>query len=215
VTLNPNALIGLVVCGVNDSALSTATFDNVSVISAPSPWQSSDVGAVAVSGDAVAIGGAYTVVGSGGDIFDSADAFRYAYQIATGDCDITVRVTDVQPTHNAAKAGVMIRETLNADSVHAMVNITPVGVVEFIRREATGSTSSSTSAANAAAPEWVRLVRSGNTFTASYSNDNVTWTTLGSASIAMTSSVYIGLPVTSHADGTLNSAVLDNVTVTP
>jgi hypothetical protein len=38
---------------------------------------------------------------------------------------------------------------------------------------------------------------------------------MGSVTIAMSTSVYIGLPVTSHVNGTLCTATLDNVVVTP
>jgi hypothetical protein len=59
----------------------------------------------------------------------------------------------------------------------------------------------------------VRMVRSGSTFTAYSSTDGAAWTTVGSVSISMASSVTVGLAVTSHADGTLATAVFDNVSV--
>ncbi|MEO7099397.1 MAG: hypothetical protein ABI162_08550 [Luteolibacter sp.] len=55
----------------------------------------------------------------------------------------------------------------------------------------------------------------GNVFTAYYSANGTTWTTVGSVTITMGSSVYIGLPVCSHINGTLCTSTLDNVTVTP
>jgi hypothetical protein len=38
---------------------------------------------------------------------------------------------------------------------------------------------------------------------------------MGSTNITMASSVVIGLPVTSHLNGTLCTATIDNVTATP
>ena len=63
-------------------------------------------------------------------------------------------------------------------------------------------------------PYWVRLVRSGNTFTAYRSSNGTTWTALGSpVTIPMGSSVFIGLAVTSFSNSALNTSTFSNVTV--
>jgi hypothetical protein len=47
--------------------------------------------------------------------------------------------------------------------------------------------------------KWVRLVRNGTTFTGSYSQDGVEWTSLGSKTVAMTGSSCLGgVAVTAH-----------------
>ncbi|MHC4206501.1 MAG: hypothetical protein ACYSTT_17755, partial [Planctomycetota bacterium] len=56
--------------------------------------------------------GTYTMVGSGSDIWGNADEFQYAYKTLTGVGSIVARVQSVENTNNWAKAGVMIRETL-------------------------------------------------------------------------------------------------------
>jgi hypothetical protein len=61
----------------------------------------------------------------------------------------------------------------------------------------------------------VRVVRSGNMFTAYNSTDGSSWTSMGSVTIAMGTNVYIGLAVTSHNNGTLCTATFDNLEVTP
>ena len=164
---------------------------------------------------AVSVAELASVVGSGADIWGTADAFRYTYRLASGDCDITARVTAIDNTNVWAKAGVMIRETLTAGSRHAMVVVTPGSGVSFQRRTATDGASAHTTTGGLAAPYWVRLTRVGDVFTAYRSADGVTWTTIGSATIPMASDVAIGLAVTSHSAGALCSATLDNITVTP
>ncbi|HWN94856.1 MAG TPA: pectate lyase, partial [Methylomirabilota bacterium] len=77
-----------------------------------------------------------------------------------------------------------------------------------------GSTSS-TSGGSGKAPYWVRLVRSGNTFTAYKSSNGTTWTTVSTHTISMNANTYIGLAVTSRRDGTLNTSRFDNVSATP
>jgi hypothetical protein len=66
-----------------------------------------------------------------------------------------------------------------------------------------------------AAPYWLKIVRSGNTFTSYRSPTGTNWVSLGSQTITMGANVYIGLGVTSHNDGTLCTATFDNVTATP
>jgi hypothetical protein len=185
----------------------------------PSPWQTRNIGSVAATGGVSYASGTrtFTVVGSGADIWGTADAFRYAYQSASGDCTIVARVGSVRNTDPWAKAGVMIRENLNANSKHAAVFVTPGNGVAFQYRTGSGGTSLNVNTAGLSAPYWVKVVRSGNTFTAyrSATGQNNKWTQMGSVTISMASSVYIGLGVTSHKDGTLCPATFDNVTATP
>ena len=77
------------------------------------------------------------------------------------------------------------------------------------------STHQDPSGTGVAAPYWVRLVRSGNTFTAYRSANGTTWTSMGSTTVTMAANVYIGLAVTAHRDGALNRSTIDSVTVVP
>jgi len=109
----------------------------------------------------------------------------------------------------------MIRESLNPDSAHAMMVVTPAQGVSFQRRPGTGATSLNTDATGLAAPYWVRIERdlAGN-FTGYSSADGTTWQLLGTENITMGANTYIGLAVTAH-DATLTcQAVFTNVTTT-
>ncbi len=185
----------------------------------PSPWGKKDIGAVAKTGGASydGIKKQFTLNGSGEDIWGVCDEFRYVYQTASGDCSIVARVTSVGNTHEWAKAGVMIRETLNNGSEHASVFVTPSNGVAFQYRSSTGGSSDNIHTTGLAAPYWVKIVRSGNTFTAyrSATGADGSWTTIGSKTIYMGSSVYIGLAVTAHNDGALSTATFENVTANP
>jgi hypothetical protein len=196
------------------SANATLTVTGGGGGSLPSPWETTDIGAVGATGSAIYNNGTFTVAGSGEDIQGTADEFRYVYQAASGACEIKARVTGVGNTNPWAKAGVMIRESLTAGSKHAMMIVSASSGVEFLWRSSTGGTSSQ-SLASGSAPLWVRVVRSGKKFTGYTSPDGVTWTSIGSTNINMAASVYIGLCVTSHADGALNTSTFDNVTATP
>src|SRR5262249_31413656 len=81
------------------------------------------------------------------------------------------------------------------------------------RRVATGGVSTHTAGGASGAPVWVRLVRNGNTITASSSTNGATWTQVGSDTVTMGAQVFAGLAATSHAAGVLNTSTFDNVQV--
>lgn len=197
----------------SSSPLNVTTLDDVST-DLPSPWATGDIGAVAAAGSASYSNGTFTIEGSGADIWNAADEFRYVYQSLSGDGEVIARVETQENTNGWAKAGVMIRESLDAGSKHAMTVMTPANGASFQRRTATGGTSTSTTTAGLAAPRWVRIVRSGDSFTSFQSADGSSWTQIGSAiTVAMGTTVHAGLAVTSHSDGVLSTATFSNVSV--
>jgi regulation of enolase protein 1 (concanavalin A-like superfamily) len=161
------------------------------------PWTSQDVGLVGVAGSASASNDILSVKGAGADIWGAADAFQFVYQPLQGDGAIVTRVKTVQAARAWTKAGVMIRETLDAGSPHASLFVTPGKGIAFQSRAIAGVTSVGVGTAGAA-PAWVKLVRAGSILTGSMSADGVSWTKVGEATIAMTANVYAGLAVSSH-----------------
>jgi hypothetical protein len=125
------------------------------------------------------------------------------------------RVASVQNRHAWSKAGVMMRESLEAGSPHAAMFTSAAKGLAFQRRSLAGGVSTSTAGALVAPPRWVRIVRAGDVFTAYESANGTTWTLVGSDTIVMGATVHVGLAVTSHADGTLTAAAFDNVLVRP
>jgi regulation of enolase protein 1 (concanavalin A-like superfamily) len=174
-------------------------------------WQHQDIGDVGADGSAYESDGTWTIDASGSDIWNTSDEFHYVYQSLSGDGQIIARVVSVEYTNSWAKAGVMIRETLDGNSKHAMMVVTPGNGMAFQRRTTTGGSSDHTAGSFVTAPYWVKLVRSGNTFSGYESADGSTWTLVGSVSITMATDVYIGLSVTSHSDGDLCTAEIDSV----
>ncbi|MHB1034538.1 MAG: lamin tail domain-containing protein [Pirellulales bacterium] len=199
----------LVVSDVEDLAGTKVVANSSASVSYVS-WAHGDIGNVGAAGDMTFDNGVYTIDASGADIWGTADAFHYVYHTLSGDGEIIARVTSVANTNSWAKAGVMIRETLNADSSHAMMIVTPGNGVALQWRPTTGGGSSNSPTAGAA-PYWVKLNRTGDLFTAYSSPDGAAWSQVGTATITMAANVYIGLAVTSHADGLLTTAVIDNV----
>ena len=166
-----------------------------------------------------AANGDIVMSGIGTDIWDTTDQFRYAYKSLNGDGSMTVRVDSLVRSNEWAKAGVMIRETLEPGSKHAFAAATPEPAhgVSFQRRPATGQDSANTDVADVELPTWVKLSRTGNTFTMQRSADRVTWVDVGPATpldIPMNASVYIGLALCSHDTAIATAAEFSNVSTT-
>ncbi len=80
----------------------------------------------------------------------------------------------------------------------------------------TGARSSTTSNGVIALPYWVRVVRSGSSFSSYYSTDGANWIQRGSTqTVAMSSVSYLaGIAVSSATSGTACTATIDNVSIT-
>jgi alpha-tubulin suppressor-like RCC1 family protein/regulation of enolase protein 1 (concanavalin A-like superfamily) len=207
-----------VTSGLSGAGLGRATVDNLTVSPQPlhplpQPWQQNDVGNVAAAGSGEYDGGKFTIYGSGGDIWNNADAFHFTSQTNTGDGVIIARVNSVQNVDSWSKAGVMLRDSTNANSRHAMVVVTPGNGVSFQRRTATGGSSSNTTILGVTAPVWVKLEHYGNYVGAFYSTDGATWKYIGYDAMSFAPNTQIGLAVTSHNNGPLCKAEFDNVSV--
>jgi hypothetical protein len=164
--------------------------------------------------------GTYTMTGSGADIWViddvEADEFQYAFKALSGTGSIVARVESVDNTHAWAKAGVMIRETLDPESAHAMMIVTPGSGISFQRRPGRSATSAADTTAGITVPYWVKIEREiAGTFSAYSSADGVSWQKLGASEpIQMTTNVYIGLAVTAHNASATCEAVFTNVSTT-
>ena len=145
-----------------------------------------------------------TMSAAGDDIWNNADAFRFAYKKLNGDGSITAKVNSIVQTDVWAKAGVMIRESLTPGSANAANIVSAASGVSFQYRNFTDDVSANVGQGSLAAPYWVRLTRTGNTMKAEMSADGKTWSIIGtdaaasSHDVVMGSSLYIGLCVTSH-----------------
>jgi regulation of enolase protein 1 (concanavalin A-like superfamily) len=172
----------------------------------PAGWQKGDVGNVGIPGSASYAGGTFTLTGSGADIWSTADGFYFVYRTLTGDGEIKGHVESLSCSNTWAKGGVMMRQSLTANSIHAMMDITPSAGAEFSRRLTTGGSTTASSTAGIKAPYAVRLVRKGTTFTGYISFDEVNWVQVGSATINMSGTIYVGFIINSHNNSALCTA---------
>jgi len=157
--------------------------------------------------------GTYTMVASGEDIWGNSDQFHFAWKEHSGAASIIAKVESVENTHGFAKAGVMIRDTLEADSANVALLITPENGVRFQFRNTAGGITDRFFEEGITAPQWVKLERTvGGLVRAYYSADGSTWTQLNLTTVAMNTPMYIGLALTSHDTALTCEAKFSNVT---
>ena len=147
----------------------------------PTGWASRDIGSTGLVGSASVSSGTWTITGSGANIWGTSDEFRFAYQQITGDVDIRVRLASLEDFRKFSKAGVMIRETLNADSRNAFMLFRADQALFLQWRPKTGESTDREDFFPEAAPVWLRLVRRGSQFTGYFSSNGTSWTTAGTA----------------------------------
>ncbi|HYO13006.1 MAG TPA: hypothetical protein VE685_07425 [Thermoanaerobaculia bacterium] len=197
--------------GGSSAPAGAARFESVTVRSLPAPWQAVDVGTVGVAGKAISSGGTWTIQGGGMDIWDTTDDFHYVYQPLNGDGEIVANIAGLTVPTGATRsqAAVMIREKLSASSVHASMVISTDGKAKFRRRTTEGGTtlSDGPSIGSTYPPRWLKLVRSGNVFTAYLSSDGVTWTQIHTPqTVVMPANVWVGLAVLRDGTSTTPAA---------
>ena len=176
-------------------------------------WISTDVGAIGVSGSANNSAGSWTIRGSGADIWGASDAFQFLHRQSNQSGVITARVVDVQATHAFAKAGVMIRASLDANAVTAILDVKPDGGIEFMTRAASGASMQFVEGAASPFPVWLRLGWTSDTVTASTSRDGRQWTLLCATSLDVPLVPEAGIAVTSHDNTQLATATIDNLSI--
>ena len=177
-------------------------------------WLSQDIGNVSKAGSFVQANNTLLVQGSGSDIWYNSDAFHFVYKTLNGNGSITARVESMQNTASWAKAGLMVRESLDADSRQVIEFMSPENGIALQGRSSTGgSTTGFENTTGLITPFWLRLERSGNLFTAYSSLDGSIWNAVGTATIPMATSVKIGLAVCSVNEGAFCNSLFSNVEI--
>ena len=97
-------------------------------------WHTRDIGNTGAIGAAKYEANTFIMNGAGDDIDGATDAFRYLYQYSSGNAAITARVITLEHTHDWAKAGVMMRDGLDPDSLNACIVVTPGKGISFLWR---------------------------------------------------------------------------------
>jgi hypothetical protein len=201
----------LVVTSHDRSQPNTSTFDHVVVAS--HLLTDTDVGDVGQAGCVCGIGGngnttTYLQGGSGADIWGTQDAFNFDYRLLLDDQRVVAKVHDISADAGVsidpfAKAGVMIRESLDPASPFVILDVRPGGEIEFMARHSPGGETEFISGGTTTIPVMLRLTRNGSSIVGETSLDGTNWNTVGVAAVNFSAAPLAGNVVTSHNRGTI------------
>src|ERR1043166_1834754 len=206
----------------------------------PSPWDQGDIGNVKVPGGCHLDDSTYQVSGSGGDRFGTEDSAHFLYQPWVADGVIVARVVGFSNTNGAAKAGLMVRSSLEAGAVNAFLAMGGPNRVTFQRRFEAGNPSerdtfrvvplpggpqqtakagrargwvegTNASSSSVFVPYWLMLIRRGDDFSGFCSADGTNWQWVVSERIKMPPQVKVGLAVTSYEQDSFQTFAPANI----
>lgn len=207
-TMPPTREAGIAVTSHDNSQLAVAHFDYTFVEkTGPEFWQTTDVGDVGVTGATQKQNSTWTLTAAGADIWGAEDAFRYLYRVVRNvESHVIVRVDDLAAANAFAKAGLMLRNGLDAGAATIVLDVRPGGEIEFMSRSRQNDNMTFLGTANVTFPVWLQLdwqVTHGTgpdeTVVASYSQDHVHWQTVGAPlNWTMHEFYLVGAAVTSH-----------------
>ncbi|MDX6345665.1 MAG: hypothetical protein QOF84_455, partial [Streptomyces sp.] len=222
--------VGLVVTSRKPSALNTTVFDNITVtaeasvpvlgqpVQAPYKTFSSAASPTPVYGQSDTD---LAIQGAGADVWGSTDEYSSIYLpgAVTDGSTITVAVTSQDATNAWTKSGIMVRNDITGTGTSAgylILAVTPGhGVALQWDKDGNGAVDSNIETDGTTAyPTWLRLVRTGTSYAASYSTDGSTWTPVGTADVGSAATTQdAGVFTSSHSAGTAGEVDYSEFTV--
>jgi len=186
----------------------------------PSGWSCGDVGNPEPAGGQAYANGTWTLQGTGADLWNYADQFHYVYQSVSGDAGMVVHLTSLQYTSSCAKAGIDYRASTDPTAANVSVVMLPAcgyspTTLQVNYRTASGANSSQIFSGGNTLPNYLKLTRAWNLFTALVSSDGTTWTVVGSVTVSMPVTALVGLLGVSQNSTTLGQSVFDLASITP
>ncbi len=217
-------IAGLAATSHDTTQLGTDTFNALSVTATEvqpagiclASWTCADIGNVTPAGSQNPSNGSWTVNAGGGDIFGTADSFRYIWQALPGDGTSSLRDVSLANTNPWTKAGVMDRASSDAGAAYYGIFMTPGHGIVVQYRTAQGGATTQVAAGAGAAPVYLSVTRSGTTFSAATSTNGTTWTTVPGSTVtiaALGGSLLSGMAATSHDVTQLTTAVFNSLSI--
>jgi len=154
----------------------------------------------------------YTISGSGANMWSTADAFQFAWKKMSGDVSLTADIGFLTKTGNEHKKAVlMLRQSLDADSVYVDVALHLSGLTALQFRDAKGAVTHEIES-NLSAPKRVRIAKRGEyVYMALASEGDEVKPAGGWLRIPLGNTFYVGLGVCSHDKDVSEQAVFSNV----
>ena len=138
------------------------------------------------------VGGNFAISGAGTDLWTSNDNYSAIYKAGAVGTTSTVQ-TEVTSTANLsgyAKAGILVRNAMTSAGTGVegvILYVSPSGGIQMEWNSDGNTNIDSVTPANGTiaeqVPAYLKLVRSGSSYTGYYSTDNQNWTTVGTATV--------------------------------
>lgn len=156
----------------------------------------------------------YTISGSGENMWFTADAFQFVWKKVSGDATLTADIRFLTNTGNQHKKAVlMLRQSLDADSVYADVALHASGLTSLQYRDEKGALTREVQS-NISAPKRLRISRRGDYVYMALSIDGQVKPAGGWLRIPLQGTFYVGLGVCSHDKDAVEQAEFSNVQLT-
>ena len=157
----------------------------------------------------------YTITGSGENMWLAADAFQFVWKKMSGDVTLAADISFLTKTGNEHKKAVLIlRQSLEADSIYADVALHASGLTSLQFRDEKGALTREVQA-NQSAPKRLRIAKRGDYVYMSLGSDAGDLKPAGGwLRIPLQGQFYVGLGVCSHDKDVVEQAVFSNVELT-
>ena len=156
----------------------------------------------------------YTISGSGENMWFAADAFQFVWKKMSGDVTLTADISFLTKTGNEHKKAVlMLRQSLDADSVYADVALHASGLTSLQFRDEKGALTREIQS-NVSAPKRLRIAKRGDYVYMAFGGDGEVQPAGGWLRIPLQGTFYVGLGVCSHDKDVVEQAVFSNVELT-
>ena len=154
----------------------------------------------------------YTVVGSGENMWLAADAFQFVWKRISGDVTLTADISFLNKTGNEHKKAVlMLRQSLDGDSIYADVALHASGLTSLQFRDEKGAVTREIQS-NLSAPKRLRIAKRGDYVYMSLAQDGGEPGVAGGwLRIPLQGRFYVGLGVCSHDKDVVETATFANV----
>jgi TolB protein len=155
---------------------------------------------------------AYTIAGNGENMWLANDAFQFVWKKMSGDVDLAADISFLTKTGNEHKKAVlMLRQTLDPDSVYADVALHASGLTSLQFRDEKGALTREIRS-NASAPRRLRISKRGDYVFMSLAADGGEPSVAGGwLRIPLPGEFYVGLGVCSHDKDVIEQGVFANV----
>ncbi len=177
----------------------------------PAPWKFDEINDNKAS--ATYDDGVFNIEAGGNDIWGSRDQFGFLHQNASNDSYISAHIISQTNSHPWAKTGLMFRESVAPDSRFVMLCLTPGNGISIQWRDSTAQSCNKKDFGKSEVPVFFKLAKTGSTFVAYKSLDELNWKKIGEISLGQPfpEKYQVGMEVVSHSSHMLNESRFDQV----